>query len=105
MSMSASPDPKFGRRLRVAGVSFEDRQNLSGHRSGRIASHCSATEFDGLIEASNELVGEGSRKNPAPVTSRNEAVTNPAGCRWKPSVSLKLAPSATICLCNVRLPS
>jgi Phage integrase family len=26
----------FGRRLRAAGVSFEDRQDLLGHRSGRI---------------------------------------------------------------------
>lgn len=25
----------FGRRLRAAGVSFEDRQDLLGHRSGR----------------------------------------------------------------------
>ena len=29
-------DHTFGRRLRAAGVSFEDRQNLLGHRSGRI---------------------------------------------------------------------
>ncbi len=28
----------FGRRLRAAGVSFEDRQDLLGHRSGRITS-------------------------------------------------------------------
>jgi integrase len=26
----------FGRRLRAAGVSFEDRQDLLGHKSGRI---------------------------------------------------------------------
>jgi integrase len=29
----------FGRRLRAAGVSFEDRQDLLGHRSGRITTH------------------------------------------------------------------
>jgi integrase len=29
----------FGRRLRAAGVSFEDRQDLLGHKSGRITSH------------------------------------------------------------------
>ena len=29
----------FGRRLRSAGVSFEDRQDLLGHRSGRITTH------------------------------------------------------------------
>jgi integrase len=35
----------FGRRLRAAGVSFEDRQDLLGHRSGRITSHYSAAEL------------------------------------------------------------
>ena len=29
----------FGRRLRAAGVSFEDRLDLLGHRSGRITTH------------------------------------------------------------------
>jgi len=29
----------FGRRLRAAGVSFEDRQDLLGHRRGRITTH------------------------------------------------------------------
>jgi integrase len=32
----------FGRRLRAAGVSFEDRQDLLGHRSGRITTHYAA---------------------------------------------------------------
>jgi hypothetical protein len=41
----------FGRRLRAAGVSFEDRQDLLGHRSGRITTHYSAAELDRLIEA------------------------------------------------------
>lgn len=31
----------FGRRLRAAGVCFEDRQDLLGHRSGRITTHYS----------------------------------------------------------------
>jgi hypothetical protein len=30
------PKHTFGRRLRAAGVSFEDRQDLLGHRSVRI---------------------------------------------------------------------
>jgi integrase len=71
----------FGRRLRAAGVSFEDRQDLLGHRSGRITTHYSAAELSRLIEAANracidgagqpELVvlrgslGRGSRKAPA----------------------------------------
>jgi integrase len=39
----------FGRRLRAAGVSFEDRQDLLGHRSGRITTHYSAAELGKLI--------------------------------------------------------
>jgi integrase len=35
----------FGRRLRAAGVSFEDRQDLLGHRSGRMTTHYSAAEL------------------------------------------------------------
>ncbi len=41
----------FGRRLRAAGVSFEDRQDLLGHRSGRITTHYSAAELENLISA------------------------------------------------------
>ena len=63
----------FGRRLRAAGVSFEDRQDLLGHRSGRITSHYSAAELGSLIEAANQVVGEGSRKSPALVVLRNKA--------------------------------
>lgn len=43
----------FGRRLRAAGVSFEDRQDLLGHRSGKITTHYSAAELAKLIEAAN----------------------------------------------------
>ncbi|NRP52387.1 MULTISPECIES: site-specific integrase [unclassified Marinobacterium] len=45
----------FGRRLRAAGVSFEDRQDLLGHRSGRITTHYSAAELTSLIEAANKV--------------------------------------------------
>jgi len=45
----------FGRRLRAAGVSFEDRQDLLGHRSGRITTHYSAAELTRLIEAANRV--------------------------------------------------
>ena len=45
----------FGRRLRAAGVSFEDRQDLLGHRSGRITTHYSAAELSHLIEAANSV--------------------------------------------------
>lgn len=45
----------FGRRLRAAGVSFEDRQDLLGHRSGRITTHYSAAELSRLIEAADKV--------------------------------------------------
>ncbi len=45
----------FGRRLRSAGVSFEDRQDLLGHKSGRITTHYSAPELINLIEASERV--------------------------------------------------
>ena len=45
----------FGRRLRAAGVSFEDRQDLLGHRSGRMTTHYSAAELSMLIEAANKV--------------------------------------------------
>ncbi len=45
----------FGRRLRSAGVSFEDRQDLLGHKSSRITTHYSAAELRNLIESANKL--------------------------------------------------
>ncbi|HVV68011.1 MAG TPA: tyrosine-type recombinase/integrase [Gammaproteobacteria bacterium] len=44
----------FGRRLRAAGVSFEDRQDLLGHKSQRITTHYSAAELANLITAANK---------------------------------------------------
>jgi integrase len=52
----------FGRRLRAAGVSFEDRQDLLGHRSGRITTHYSAAELSRLLEAANSVCEQGSNK-------------------------------------------
>lgn len=45
----------FGRRLRAAGVSFEDRQDLLGHKSSRITTHYSAAEVYRLVEAANSI--------------------------------------------------
>jgi integrase len=44
----------FGRRLRAAGVSYEDRQDLLGHKSGRITTRYSSAELQNLIEAANK---------------------------------------------------
>jgi len=61
----------FGRRLRAAGVSFEDRQDLLGHTSGRITTHYSQAEIQNLIEAANKACEQQkSRKSPALVILR-----------------------------------
>lgn len=52
----------FGRRLRAAGVSFEDRQDLLGHRSGRITTHYSAAELLRLNEAAESVCERQGRK-------------------------------------------
>ncbi len=48
----------FGRRLRATGVSFEDRQDLLGHKSSRITTHYSAGELTGLLNAANKVCEE-----------------------------------------------
>ena len=60
----------FGRRLRAAGVSFEDRQDLLGHKSGKITTHYSAAELSNLIDAANAVCGTEFRKTPALVLLR-----------------------------------
>jgi integrase len=52
----------FGRRLRAVGVDFEDRQDLLGHKSGRITTHYSQVELINLIQAVNKVCEEGNRK-------------------------------------------
>jgi integrase len=67
----------FGRRLRAAGVSFEDRQDLLGHRSSRITTHYSAVDLSRLIEASN-LVCLGTERRPELVVLKNNNSIAPA---------------------------
>ena len=61
----------FGRRLRAAGVSFEDRQDLLGHKSSRITTHYSAPEIGNLISAANKVCRKKSGKTPAMTLLRN----------------------------------
>ena len=68
-----NPGQTFGRRLRAAGVSFEDRQDLLGHRSGRITTHYSAAELQNLIDAAEKVCGPNSRKSPALVLLKQKA--------------------------------
>ncbi len=63
----------FGRRLRAAGVGFEDRQDLLGHKSGRMTTHYSAAELGNLLEAANSVCGVESRKTPALVMIKRRA--------------------------------
>jgi integrase len=48
----------FGMRLRAAGVSFEDRQDLLGHHAGHITTHYSKAEIARLIECVELLCGD-----------------------------------------------
>jgi integrase len=48
----------FGRKLRAAGVSFEDRQDLLGHKSGRITTHYSKPELENLVAAADRVCPE-----------------------------------------------
>lgn len=52
----------FGRRLRAAGVSFEDRQDLLGHRSNRVTTHYSAAELSRLLDAAESVVEQNGRR-------------------------------------------
>jgi integrase len=63
----------FGRRLRAAGVGFEDRQDLLGHLSGRITTHYSQAELANLIAAANQVCEVMSRKSPALVILKRQA--------------------------------
>ena len=45
----------FGRRVRASGVSFEDRQDLLGHRSTRMTAHYSAPELSRLLKSANQV--------------------------------------------------
>src|ERR1700733_14567390 len=61
-SQSCAVKHTFGGRLRSAGVSFEDRQDLLGHKSSRITTHYSTAELLNLWEASNKVCDN--RKSP-----------------------------------------
>lgn len=51
----------FGRRLRAAGVTLEDRRALLGHKNGSVTSHYSTAELGQLIEAANKVSATDSR--------------------------------------------
>ncbi|CAI8731399.1 putative prophage PSSB64-02, integrase protein [Pseudomonas chlororaphis] len=51
----------FGRRLRAAGVTEEDRKALLGHKNGSITSHYSGAELEKLIDTANRVSATDSR--------------------------------------------
>ena len=62
-------------------LSFEDRQDLLGHRSGRITTHYSGAESATLIEAANKVCGENFRKIPTLVLLKQNAAAGAAMAR------------------------
>jgi integrase len=63
----------YGHRLRVAGVSFEDRQALLGHKAQHVTTHYSAPEIGALIEASEKVCQLESRASPVFSVVRSRA--------------------------------
>lgn len=57
----------FGRRLRAAGISAEDRADLLGHKTKRITTHYSASELRNLLNATNKVC---SRTESTPILMR-----------------------------------
>jgi integrase len=55
----------YGYRLRAAGVQFEDRQLLLGHKAQHVTTHDSAADIGNLIAASEKACELASRKSPA----------------------------------------
>jgi integrase len=55
----------YGHRLRAAGVTFEDRKTLLGHKADHVTTHYSAPEISALIEASEKVCALQSRKSHA----------------------------------------
>jgi integrase len=63
----------FGRRLRAAGVTEEDRKALLGHKQASISSHYSAAELDQLIAAANKVSATDSRGPVLTILKRKQA--------------------------------
>ena len=55
----------FGYRLRTAGVQFEDRQTLLGHKAAHVTTHYSAADIENLISFAEKACELFSRKSPA----------------------------------------
>ena len=63
----------FGRRLKAAGVTEEDRKALLGHKNGSITSHYSGAELGQLIDAANRVSATDSRGPVLTILKRRQA--------------------------------
>jgi integrase len=63
----------WGHRLRVAGVNFEDRKLLLGHKARHVTTHYSAPEIGALIEAAERVCRLESLASPAISVVRSRA--------------------------------
>src|SRR6185312_2539807 len=65
----------FGYRLRAAGVPFEDRQSLLGHKADHITTHYSAADISNLSSCADKVCDLASRKSPALSIVRSEVAS------------------------------
>lgn len=63
----------YGRRLKAAGVTQEDRKSLLGHKNGSVTSHYSGAEIWQLIEAANKVSATDSRGPVLTILQRRKA--------------------------------
>jgi integrase len=66
----------YGYRLRAAGVQFEDRQLLLGHKAQHVTTHYSAADIGNLIAASEKVCELASRKSPAVAIVRTRGLAS-----------------------------
>ena len=67
-------------------MSFEDRQDLLGHRSGRITTHYSAAELSRLLEAADRVC-DNNQGQPELLLMRGSLQESPAKLPHRPSRS------------------
>lgn len=67
----------YGYRLRAAGVQFEDRQLLLGHKASHVTTHYSAADLGSLIAASEKVCDVVARNSLAFAIVRARALVSP----------------------------
>ncbi|MCP5158039.1 MAG: hypothetical protein H6975_01285 [Gammaproteobacteria bacterium] len=66
----------FGMRLRAAGISLEDRQDLLGHQSRRITTHYSAAELGNLLAAAEKITEPMFQESPNLILVRTQVMAS-----------------------------